>query len=139
MNTYDPIELLFGGMEKLGPGGNVHTLHVLSLIPKQQFSTIVDAGCGAGRQTMVLMKELGTLVHAVDSYEPFLNDLTDPCCSTSASAASDSPENSGTFSSMMPPLVNVCQMAVPAHLRSADCLSHCNDCYCKLVFKNMAG
>ena len=75
MNTYDPIELLFGGMEKLGPGGNVHTLHVLSLIPKQQFSTIVDAGCGAGRQTMVLMKELGTLVHAVDSYEPFLNDL----------------------------------------------------------------
>lgn len=25
---------------------------------------------------MVLAKELGTLVHAVDSYEPFLNDLT---------------------------------------------------------------
>jgi len=75
MNTYDPIELLFGGMEKLGPGGNVHTLHVLRFIPKQQFSVIVDAGCGAGRQTMVLANELGTLVHAVDSYEPFLSDL----------------------------------------------------------------
>ena len=76
MNTYNPIDLLFGGMEKLGPGGNAHTLHVLRLLPKQQFRVIVDAGCGTGRQTMVLAKELGTLVHAVDSYEPFLNDLT---------------------------------------------------------------
>ena len=76
MNTYHPIDLLFGGMEKLGPGGNVHTLNVLRLLPKQQFHVIVDAGCGTGRQTLVLAKELGTLVHAVDSYEPFLNDLT---------------------------------------------------------------
>ncbi|MCI0609840.1 MAG: class I SAM-dependent methyltransferase [Anaerolineae bacterium] len=76
MNTYNPIDLLFGGMEKLGPGSNVHTLNVLRLLPKEQFHVIVDAGCGAGRQTMVLAKELGTLVHAVDSYEPFLNDLT---------------------------------------------------------------
>jgi SAM-dependent methyltransferase len=76
MNTYNAIDLLFGGMEKLGPGGNSHTLHVLRLLPKQQFRVIVDAGCGTGRQTMVLAKELGTLVHAVDSYEPFLDDLT---------------------------------------------------------------
>jgi len=76
MNTYNPIDLLFGGMEKLGPGGNAHTLHVLRLLPKQQFHVVVDAGCGAGRQTMVLAKELGALVHAVDSHEPFLNDLT---------------------------------------------------------------
>ncbi len=76
VNTYNPIDLLFGGMEKLGPGGNAHTLHVLRLLPKQQFHVIVDAGCGTGRQTMALAKELGTLVHAVDSHEPFLNDLT---------------------------------------------------------------
>jgi trans-aconitate methyltransferase len=75
MNSYDPIDLLFKGMEKLGPGDNVHTLHVLRHLPKQQFRVIVDAGCGSGRQTMVLAKELCTLVHAVDSYEPFLNDL----------------------------------------------------------------
>jgi hypothetical protein len=75
VNTCNPIDLVFGGMEKLGPGGNVHTLHALRLLPKQQFHIIVDAGCGAGRQTMVLAKELGILVHAVDSYEPFLNDL----------------------------------------------------------------
>ena len=75
MNTYNPVDLLFEGMEKLGPGSNTHTLHVLNLLPKQQFHVIVDAGCGAGRQTMELAKELDTIVHAVDSYEPFLNDL----------------------------------------------------------------
>src|SRR5918998_5870012 len=76
MSNYNPIGLLFGGMEKLGPGGDAHTLNVLRLLPRQQFQVIVDAGCGAGRQTMVLAKELGVLIHAVDSYEPFLNDLT---------------------------------------------------------------
>jgi SAM-dependent methyltransferase len=75
MNTQDPISLLFDGMEKLGPGDNAHTLHVLRLLPKRQFRVVVDAGCGTGRQTLALAKELGTLVHAVDSHEPFLNDL----------------------------------------------------------------
>jgi len=75
VNSSSPIDLLFGGMEKLGPGSNVQTLHVLGLLPKRPFRVIVDAGCGTGRQTMVLAKELGTLVHGVDSYEPFLNDL----------------------------------------------------------------
>lgn len=76
MNPYNPIDLLFGGMEKLGPRGNVHTRHVLHLLPKQPFQVIVDAGCGTGRQTLVLAQALGTLVHAVDAYEPFLHDLT---------------------------------------------------------------
>ena len=75
MSPYNPIDLLFGGMEKLGPGSNVDTLNVLRHLPTQQFHVIVDAGCGTGRQTMVLAEELGTRVHAVDSYEPFLNDL----------------------------------------------------------------
>lgn len=75
MGEPDPISLLFGGMEKLGPGDNAHTLHVLRLLPKQQFRVIVDAGCGTGRQTLVLAKELSTRIHAVDSYEPFLIDL----------------------------------------------------------------
>jgi trans-aconitate methyltransferase len=74
--NHDPIDLLFGGMQKLGPGGDTHTLHVLHHLPRRQFQVIVDAGCGTGRQTMVLAKELGTLVHAVDSHDPFLSDLT---------------------------------------------------------------
>jgi trans-aconitate methyltransferase len=75
MNESDPVSLLFGGMEKLGPGDNAHTLHVLRLLPTRRFKVVVDAGCGTGRQTLALAKELGTPVHAVDSHEPFLNDL----------------------------------------------------------------
>lgn len=76
MNTFNPIDLLFGGMEKLGPGDNVHTLNVLGLLPRQTFNLIIDAGCGTGRQTIALARKLGTLVHALDMHQPFLDDLT---------------------------------------------------------------
>ena len=76
IEPFNPIDLLFSGMEQLGPGGNVHTLNVLHFLPTQRFDVIIDAGCGTGRQTMVLARELGTLVHAVDSHEPFLNELS---------------------------------------------------------------
>jgi len=75
IDSANPIDLLFVGMEKLGPGGNAHTVHVLGLLPERRFNTVVDVGCGVGRQTLALAKELGTPIHAVDSYEPFLNEL----------------------------------------------------------------
>ena len=75
MNVPDPINLMFGGMDKLGPGANEQTLQALQLLPQRQFDVVVDAGCGTGRQTLALAQELGTLVHAVDSSKPFLDDL----------------------------------------------------------------
>jgi SAM-dependent methyltransferase len=75
MNDADPVGLLFGGMEKLGPGGDAHTLHVLRLLPRRDFGLVVDAGCGTGRQTLALAGALRTRVHALDSYEPFLAEL----------------------------------------------------------------
>lgn len=75
MTASNPIDLLFGGMEKLGPGSNADTLHVLRRLPADSFRVIVDAGCGTGRQTLALAKEIRTPVHAIDSYEPFLQDL----------------------------------------------------------------
>lgn len=75
MSDSNPIDLLFDGMEKLGPGGNDHTLYALRLLPKRAFRVVVDAGCGTGRQTLALVKELGVPIHAIDSYQPFLNDL----------------------------------------------------------------
>jgi len=71
----NPVDLLFGGMEKLGPGSNVDTLHVLHLLPKRAFRVVIDAGCGTGRQTIALAQELGTVIQAVDTHRPFLNDL----------------------------------------------------------------
>ena len=73
--NYDPIDILFADMDKLGPGSDTDTLYVLRSLPQHRFDVVVDAGCGAGRQTMALMKELNTRVEAVDSYRPFLNRL----------------------------------------------------------------
>ena len=75
MTDENPIERLFGGMEKLGPGSNADTLEVLDMLPKQLYQVIVDAGCGTGRQSLVLAEQLQTRIHAVDSYEPFLKSL----------------------------------------------------------------
>jgi SAM-dependent methyltransferase len=75
MSEANPIDLLFGGMEKLGPGSDTDTLKVLSMLPAVPRNLIVDAGCGAGRHTLALAQKLQALVHAVDSYEPFLSSL----------------------------------------------------------------
>ena len=72
MSQIDPIALLFEGLDKLGPGGDGHTSHVLRMLPERRFQLVVDAGCGTGRQTLVLARELKAVVHAVDTYEPFL-------------------------------------------------------------------
>ena len=76
MNPPNPIDLLFAGLNKLSPGDDNLTLYVLRSLPEHRFEVVVDAGCGAGRQTFVLADELKTLIHAVDSYQPFLDRLT---------------------------------------------------------------
>lgn len=76
MSAADPFDLLFAGLEKLGPGDNADTRHVLQLLPQRKFDVVVDAGCGTGRQTLVLAAELGTLIHAVDSRASFLEQLS---------------------------------------------------------------
>jgi len=73
----DPIALLFGGMGKLGPGDDRETIHVLRSLPRETFELVVDAGCGTGRQTLALVDALRSPVHALDTYEPFLTDLTE--------------------------------------------------------------
>jgi len=76
MNPPNPIDLLFAGMDKLSPGDDSVSLYVLRSLPQHRFEVVVDAGCGAGRQTFVLADELKTPVHAVDSYQPFLDCLS---------------------------------------------------------------
>ncbi|MCB2261812.1 MAG: class I SAM-dependent methyltransferase [Candidatus Thiosymbion ectosymbiont of Robbea hypermnestra] len=75
MNDANPIDLLFGGMEKLGPGSNADTLKMLDRLPRPPEGTIVDAGCGTGRQTLALANRLRLPIQAVDAYAPFLADL----------------------------------------------------------------
>ena len=75
MDFHDLIDLFFGGMAKLGPGDDAHTAHVLRLLPRRELRLVVDAGCGTGRQTLCLSRELGTPIDAVDTHGPFLADL----------------------------------------------------------------
>jgi hypothetical protein len=75
MKTPNPVDLLFAEMDKLSPGDDSLSLYVLRSLPQHRFDVVVDAGCGAGRQTLVLASELGTAIHAVDSYQPFLGRL----------------------------------------------------------------
>ena len=75
MTDLDPIGLFFGGMEKLGPGSDTDTVQVLRSLPRDRFDVVVDAGCGAGRQTLALAKALGCRIDAVDSHQPFLEAL----------------------------------------------------------------
>lgn len=74
MSSSDPIDLLYGGMDQLGPGSDVETLRVLGLLPRRDFGLVVDAGCGTGRQTLVLARA-GLTVKAVDAHQPFLDRL----------------------------------------------------------------
>ena len=62
-------------MDKLSPGDDRLSLYVLRSLPQYYFQVVVDAGCGAGRQTMVLAGDLGIPIQAIDSYQPFLNRL----------------------------------------------------------------
>src|SRR6266536_4781216 len=75
MKTSNPVDLLFADMDKLSPGDDSVSLYVLRSLPQHRFEVVVDAGCGAGRQTMVLASELRIPIQAVDSYQPFLNRL----------------------------------------------------------------
>ncbi len=75
MNESELIDLLYGGMDQLGPGSDRDTLTVLEMLPRKSFATVVDAGCGTGRQSLVLARQLGTVVHAVDNHAPFLTRL----------------------------------------------------------------
>lgn len=77
MSNADPIALLFGGMTKLGPGSDADTLAVLQRLPSREVTTVVDAGCGTGRSTLVLASQLATTIHAVDSHDPFLEQLSE--------------------------------------------------------------
>lgn len=75
MEESNPIDLLLGGMAKIGPGSDTETVKVLNTLPKEAYQIVVDAGCGTGRQTLALAIELQTIVHAVDTHEPFLAAL----------------------------------------------------------------
>ncbi len=75
MSFDEVIDLFYGGMAQLGPGSDEQTRCVLGLLPARRLRSVVDAGCGTGRQTLVLARELGVPIQALDNHAPFLEEL----------------------------------------------------------------
>ncbi len=62
---------LYKNLPKQGPGDNETTIKALSYIKDlEKVKQIVDAGCGSGRQTMVLAEQTTAQIHALETYDP---------------------------------------------------------------------
>lgn len=69
---------LFEGLPRQGPGSDAWTRAALGgLPPLPPAPRVLDLGCGAGRQTLVLAEALQTRVRAVDLHQPFLDQLNE--------------------------------------------------------------
>ena len=67
---------LFEGLPRQGPGSDACTREALRRLPPvPPAPRVLDLGCGAGRQTLVLAEALRTRVVAVDLHQPFLDQL----------------------------------------------------------------
>jgi len=71
----EAINVMFGGLPQLGPGDDACTRRALGLLPRHGFARVVDAGCGTGRQTLVLARALQTAIDAIDRHRPFLDEM----------------------------------------------------------------
>ncbi len=70
------MEILHRELPREGPGDDRCTREALRRLPAlPPEPVVVDLGCGPGRQTLVLAKELGTRVIAVDLHQPYLDQL----------------------------------------------------------------
>jgi SAM-dependent methyltransferase len=67
---------LFEALPRQGPGDEASTLRALSLLPPLPATArILDVGCGAGTQTLVLAAHAPARLTAVDNHPPFVEEL----------------------------------------------------------------
>lgn len=74
--SLDAFLLLHSGLPREGPGSDDATREALRLLgPLPAEPRVLDLGCGPGRQTLVLARELSVVVTAVDLHAPYLKEL----------------------------------------------------------------
>ncbi len=76
MTYWDAFFKLHSDLPREGPGSDEATAEALGRLPALPDSPrVLDVGCGPGRQTLVLARELQTPIVAVDMHEPYLGQL----------------------------------------------------------------
>jgi ubiquinone/menaquinone biosynthesis C-methylase UbiE len=63
------------GLPREAPGSDADTQRAIELLPSMDNPRILDIGCGPGAQTLMLARHLGGDVIALDTHQPFLDDL----------------------------------------------------------------
>ena len=67
---------IYGSVPRQGPGSRFSTEKAIRAIPDLPADPmILDVGCGAGAQTLVLAGQLGGTIIAVDNHKPYLRVL----------------------------------------------------------------
>jgi SAM-dependent methyltransferase len=81
---------LHQGLPREGPGSDECTREALRRLPALPPSpSVLDLGCGPGKQTRVLARELGCRITAVDLHEPYLQELREAAAGEGLSALID--------------------------------------------------
>jgi serine/threonine-protein kinase HipA len=74
--SLDAFFLIHSGLPREAPGSDDLTREALRRLgPLPASPRVLDLGCGPGRQTLVLARELGVPITAVDLHAPFLAHL----------------------------------------------------------------
>ncbi len=74
--SLEAIFTVFSGLPRQGPGSDRSTREALRpLPPLPPNAAVLDIGCGTGRQTLVLARELRAQVTAIDIHPPYLDEL----------------------------------------------------------------
>jgi ubiquinone/menaquinone biosynthesis C-methylase UbiE len=67
---------LHSDLPQEGPGDNKSTIQALRLIKNlPDTPKILDIGCGPGRQTLLLAKDADGFITAIDTHQPFLDEV----------------------------------------------------------------
>lgn len=69
---------LHSGLPRESPGDDASTAHAAQIVAPYLPScpAVLDIGCGPGAQTLVVARETGGIVTAIDTHQPFLDELT---------------------------------------------------------------